>query len=337
MRRLVILLISVALLWSAWWAGASYALRQGAVAWLQDRRAAGWQAEAKVTQSGFPLRLRSVAQGVALSDPVSGNAVSADRITLSAPTYWPGFVTLDLPQTPIIITLSGQPFRLRAQDSDARLRLRPGTALQLENAALHSGPWLLSSAQGAWLSADSLALTAQQETSAETVYAFDLGAAALTPGDALRGLLNLSSDWPAAFDSFALHGTIRFDRPLDREALTGLPAQPRAVELDRLDLRWGALALSGEGSVTIDAAGVPTGNVTLRLARWQEMIDLAERSGLLHPDRRDQVQLVMGGLANIGGKDGDLEITLAFADGQMALGPIQLGPAPRILRQGQRQ
>ncbi|MDD9720110.1 DUF2125 domain-containing protein [Sulfitobacter sp. PR48] len=338
MRSLVILLISVALLWSAWWAGASYALRQGALAWLQDRRAVGWQAEADVTQSGFPLHLRSQAHGVTLADSANGNAVSAERITLSAPTYWPGYVTLELPQTPITITLAGQQFSLQAQDAAARLRLRPGTALQLESVALHSSAWQFAAIQGALLRADALTLTAQQDAATETLYTIDVEAAALTPGDALRDLLNLTDDWPATFDSFALKGAIRFDRPLDREALIGPPAQPRAMDLKALDLRWGALALTGNGQVTIDAAGVPTGDVTLRLAQWQEMIDLAATSGLLDPAQRDQVQLLMGGLANIGGQDGDIEITLAFAQGQMALGPVALGPAPRImLRQDQRQ
>lgn len=331
MRRLVILVLSVAVLWCAWWAAASYALQKGAATWLEDRRAAGWQAQADVTQLGFPLHLRSVAKDVSLADPVNRNGMKAERVTLSAPAYWPGFINLDLPETPMTITLSGQQFRLRAQGASAGIRLHPGMALQLENVTARSGAWLLSTARGALLSGDDLTVTVQQDASAETLYTFDLGAGALTPGDALRSTFALPQDWPRAFDSVDVRGAIGFDRALDRDASTHPLPQPRSMALHALDLRWGDLAISGKGAVTISETGVPTGHLTLGLAQWQTTLDLVAQSGLLDPAQRNQAQLVMGGLANIGGADGDLELTLSFADGQMSLGAIQLGPAPRIV------
>ncbi|APE42655.1 hypothetical protein BOO69_03890 [Sulfitobacter alexandrii] len=330
MRRLLVLLVSLALLWCLWWAAASYGLRQGVTSLLQDRRAAGWQAEARLVQSGFPLRLDGRLEEVALVDPTGGSGLTADHVALSAPAWWPGFVTLDLPETPMTVTLSGQPFRLRAQDARMNLRLHPGTALELESATVEGRQFLLSTAQGALLSGDRASLVAVQQAT-DPVYDLRLETDAVTPGDVIRAMLNLPADWPRAFDALALRGSVGFDRPVDRAALDGVPPQPRLIAVDSLDVRWGEIQVGGEGRVTIDADGIPTGTVTLRLARWQRLLDLASDTGMLGPAPRNQAQLLMGGLANIGGQDGDLEVTLAFADGQMALGPIQLGPAPRIL------
>lgn len=180
MRRLLISLISLALLWCLWWAAASYGLREGVTALLRDRRAAGWQAEAGIVQSGFPLHLGTTLEGLTLSDPAAGNALTAERVDLSAPAWWPGYVTMKVPETPMTITLSGQPFRLRAQDAALGLRLYPGPALALERAEVEGGEFLLSTAQGALLSGDGLSLSATRETD-DPRYALRLETRAVSP------------------------------------------------------------------------------------------------------------------------------------------------------------
>lgn len=331
MRRLVVWGGIFLVLWCFWWGITSMLMRQGAAAWLQERRADGWLADADIAQTGFPLRLRTAVTGLTLTDPITGDGLTADKLELTAPTYWPGFLTLDLPDTPIVLRLSGQEFRLRPTDATVDLRLHPVPSLQLQNLTAHSGAWLLSTPLGAVLSADDLDFAVTQDAEKGNTYAFSITSNAVTPGDVLRRSLALPESWPHAFDNFSARMTAGFDTAWDRHALIGPPPQPRHIEVQELNVAWGALRLSGDGTLVINDAGIPTGNLSLRLTNWQQTLDVATNAGLLNATMGNQAQLLLGGLANIGGGGPDLDVTITFADGQMALGSIQLGPAPRII------
>ena len=124
MRRLIKWVIVLAVLWSGWWAVASFGAQRGLSGWIDANRSIGLQGE--VSQGGFPFQIRSQLQDVVLRNPESAVAVRADSLVVSAPTYWPGDVTAELPQTPISIETAAGIIVLKFSDANAGLRLTPG-------------------------------------------------------------------------------------------------------------------------------------------------------------------------------------------------------------------
>ena len=60
------------------------------------------------------------------------------------------------------------------------------------------------------------------------------------------------------------------------------------------------------------------------------MIAVAEASGALNPALGGALRSGLGLIARLSGDSSALEVPLDFADGTTRLGPIPLGPAPRL-------
>lgn len=331
MRRLVLWLSAAALLWSAWWAVAAFGLQAGLAGWVDARRPEGWQAEAaRIDVAGYPWSLKAGLTDVTLSHPARQLAVDAPRLDLQAPAHWPGFVTLDLPDAPLRLTTPAGEAVLRAEGAEATLRLRPGMALELERLGAQSGPWEITAEAGPLLSAADLQIDARQAGDDPATYHMTLAADALTPGAPLRTLLNLPSAWAQSFDVLAGDVLVTFDRPWDRTALNARAPRPREVTLQRAEAIWGPVAIMAEGALSIAPDGIPSGGVTLRIENWEPLLNMAEAAGLLPQSVRAQAELMLRALANMTSGAELLELDLSFADGNMALGGIDLGPAPRL-------
>jgi hypothetical protein len=81
----------------------------------------------------------------------------------------------------------------------------------------------------------------------------------------------------------------------------------------------------------VDDQGSPEGALQLTVTNWRGMLDVAQGSGVLDAGLRPQAETILGMLSNLGGDPDTLNMTLTFMDGTMALGPIHLGPAPRLI------
>jgi len=92
------------------------------------------------------------------------------------------------------------------------------------------------------------------------------------------------------------------------------------------------VALGAEGALTFDAEGIPDGVLSLRVTNWSKLLDAGERGGFLPPSMRGQVNTMLRLLEGRGGTPGGLDLDLVFADGQMVLAGLPLGPAPRLIQ-----
>lgn len=332
MIKLVGLLVVLAILLCGWWAVASNGMQRGISNWLEARRSQGWQAEAaKIQKQGFPLRLHMQLEGLALADPATGAAVTADQLDISTPVYWPGYVTVGLPQTPITLASPKLRATLTAQDAMADLRLRPGTSAQLQSLALNGGAWSLDTVLGRLVSAQTITVSMEQKASAAADYDLKVNADALTPGAIPRAFLGLPDDWPLAFDTFTADLAVTFDRVWDRRALKKRRPQPRAIDLKLAQFIWSDVELLATGSVTVDDAGLATGSVAIKAENWPAMLDMVENAGYLPPNFRPQAEQMLTGLAQMTGKTTGLDLTLTLKEGRMSMGFIPLGRAPRII------
>lgn len=330
MGKLIGCCVIFAVLWSGWWFLASTTAERAVQNWLSARQSEGWQAEVRqITRSGFPVKLSMLINAPKLADPATGIALQMDHLTLSAPAWWPGDVTLTLPDTPIRMASLNGLIDLQADEGQAILHLHPGPSLQLETMEATSGLWQITTPQGALLSGSDFTTSMVQDADTPERYTLDINTKDLTPGTLLR--IGVPSDWPLKFDAFTAQITATFDTAWDRHALADRRPQPRQITISDADIRWGALRLGASGDLDVDANGLPTGTLALKVEQWREAVNIAQASGVLAAGFRPQAETVLGMLANMGGDPETLNLTLSFKGGAMSMGPIPLGPAPRFV------
>jgi hypothetical protein len=331
MIRLLKIAIAAGLLWSGYWYAAGYGLRSGIAGWFSAQEARGWQADyANLSTSGYPLRHINTLTSPALADPATGAAWQADWLGLESPAIWPGRQTVRFAPTPQRLSYFDQTVEVLAQDMVAELFLHPGLALELQRMALNAGPWQVAGDRGLVMGGHTLTL-AMDQTDADAAYRFNIRAENFTPGPALRRLARATDTLPAGFETLALTMTVTFDRPWDRRALEERRPQPVAIDLDLAAAQWGSMRIEAAGKLVIDARGRPEGAIDLRAENWREMFEMARASGNLPQSAVNAAERALGLLAGLGRDPDALDVQLNLRDGQVALGPFPLGPAPRLI------
>ncbi|WP_299412661.1 DUF2125 domain-containing protein [uncultured Sulfitobacter sp.] len=329
MRRLAIkILVLVALAWGGWWWIATGGLQRGAAAWLEAQRDQGITAQAETwSRGGFPLRIATTAQNTQWTDAQRNTSVQIPAATLSTPIYWPGDARIEMPEQAIILSTPQAEATLSLAGLDAQVQLHPGTSLQLEALSSESGAVSLDLVEGRILALQSLQAEVQQGDNPST-YTIDLTAMGLSVGSIVRQGLQLPATLPDMFEPVIADMTVTFDRPWDRSALEASRPQPRVIQIEQITAIWGDIGASMTGDLTVDAAGVPTGTITVNLRNWQQLFDLAMAGLDTVPQWAATAQL---GLQSMSDSDGTLNLNVTIAQGQMRMGFFPLGPAPRLI------
>ncbi|MEP2027523.1 MAG: DUF2125 domain-containing protein [Paracoccaceae bacterium] len=330
MRLIVKICVLGSLAWSIYWLAAAFGLRGGVSAWFDAQRSTGWQADyATLETAGYPLRHETRLRQPALADPATGVAWQADSLSFVSPAWWPGNVTVAFPETQQRVSYFDQNLALTTRDTFADLHLKPGAQLEVEVMSLHSGPWEVSTDAGSLAGAEDLIISARQ-TNNPAQYKIDVSADQFRPGDLPRLAMRLPQSWPVQFETLALDMTVTFDGPWDRSALEKARPQPREINLKLAEIAWGELRLFAAGQVIVDEFGIPTGKVDIKADNWRDMLELAENSGTLAPSVRRASEQTLSLLAGLSGNPEALDLALTLRDGLVTLGPIPIGPAPRL-------
>lgn len=331
MRRLIRVFVFIALAWSAYWFVAGYGLRNALTGWFDRQQELGWQAEfSDVSTAGYPFQHITRLNNPALADPVNGTAWSADWVEFQSPAIWPGRQMLRFASTPQRLSYFDQTTTVQAEALQAELQLQPGVALVLEKMALTSKRWLLTTEGDPQAGGQSLSLVMEQSGAPES-YGITAKIDGFTPGDDLRRLMRSASTLPQSFETLEMDMFVTFDKPWDRTALEQRRPQPVAIDLRLAEMKWGELRLFATGELEVDEQGIPTGEIAMKAENWRDMIAMANAAGAL-PDRAvDPVTRALGFMAGLGGNPNALDLQLNFRDGFVALGPLPLGPAPRLV------
>lgn len=330
-KVMVKVMATLALLWSLYWFGAAYVLRTSIASWFDGRTAQGWQAEfSGIATQGYPLRHMTTLTNPALADPRSGVAWQGDWLSFDSPAIWPGQQTLRFADTSHYLSYFDQTVAVQAKNLAAELYLKAGLALEIKRLTLTAGPWEISDSDSTVMAAQSLELSMIQQEQPET-YKIDVNATEFAPGTKMRQLLRSSETLPSDFQALELDMTVQFDRVWDRLSLEQQRPQPRQINLKLAEIQWGEMQLFATGALSVDKTGMPSGEIAIKAENWREMLVMAQASGAFPAQLLDPAERVLGLLAGLGGNSGSLDITLKFRNGAIAIGPLPIGPAPRII------
>jgi len=329
MKKLLAAVLLFVLLWSGYWFFAAWGTRAGFEAWFEARRAAGWQADySDISVRGYPSRVDVTLEDPALADPATGLAWRAPFFQVFALSYRPNHVIVAFPEHQ---TLSSplQRIGLTSERMRASMVMAPGTDLAFERANLASEALRITPEGSAPTTLTGLNAALQREGGEGSAdYRLAFNADGFAPP--LPKGVSLSGDLPKAFKTFRADATLTFSRPWDISAIEHSRPQPRRIKLHLAEAEWGALRLAAAGTLEIGRGGTPQGTLTIKARNWRDILELAKASGTLPAGLADQIAEGLALLAQLSGNPETLDIPLAFSGGLTKIGPVPLGPAPRI-------
>lgn len=326
MKRLLIVILVAAGLWSAYWFVGAAGTRSAFLAWFDERRAQGWVADYDdFALRGFPNRFDATWQNLSLADPATGLAIDLPIFQILALSYRPTHVITVGPHELRIATPT-EKFTLASDQLRASLRLEPGPALALERAQFEATNLVLTGADTGAL--DVLNLAAQRTDTA--TYRYGIEARGLTPpATALRAMLG-DAALPDRMEHARLDALITFDKPWDLSALDVTRPQPTRIELSSLQAQWGVMAFQAKGEIDIDDAGRPSGTLAVQATHWQDMLAIARQSGALPENMTLMVEGLLSMAAQASGNPEKLDAEITLRNGQAFMGFIPLGPVGPI-------
>jgi hypothetical protein len=326
MRILTIIVTVLGVLYAGYWFVGRHMLQDGVAGFLQGLNDDGWTISyGDLSTQGFPSRFDTTITDLRVTHPTNGVTWATPLFQVLALSYRPTEVIAVWPAEQVI-TLPGDRLVVRAEGLRASAGVDLGLSLPFDAATVESGLMTVVSDRGWTMALDKLLFAFRDAGPGVADYDLFLNGENIVPPDGVRALLDPEGALPAAVDQVWLDAGLTLDQPLDRN-LRG-PVRLTALNLRELRLNWGTLAFTAKGQLVVDAAGIPTGEISLTAQNWRQVITLAVSAGVLTPGLGTMLQ--RGGAVLAGGSE-TLTAPLTFKDGNMALGPIPLGPAPRLI------
>ena len=323
-RFLLWVVLGLGVVWGGYWFVGASALKRGAQGWFADQTAAGLVAENNgISVAGFADRFDMTITDPQLADPVSGWGWKAPFVQILAMTWKPWHVIVALPPTQVFHAPDGQDVTLGANRLMASVLMRPTPALPLNRAVVEGEGLSLSFPNGWRIGMDKMVLAAQRVDAQANTLRLGADVDRLTLPQAYASLPDLG---PALSD-LHLDATVTLSQPMGqslREALL------LGVSLKQAHLAWGAVDVSASGEVKPDALGFASGQIDLKLKGWRSLPAAAVALGLVPPSNEASVQRGLEFLAKASPDPEVISLALKLADGQMTLGFIPLGAAPRL-------
>ncbi|MGC1429096.1 MAG: DUF2125 domain-containing protein [Albidovulum sp.] len=325
MRLLLWLVTGLAALYGGYWVIGSRAMLSGVETALEGWKAEGLAEYDTVSLDGFPSRFDLTVTEPSWQSPDGTFHWSAPRLGIYALSYRPHHVIAVLPPSQ---SLQIGTERLSVETTDLRGSAVFGLApsLPIERAQAVGTGFALNSQKGWGLRAEQIRLAIRKGANATDQ---DLGVELIAPELSGTLLAYLGDALPAAGQRIRLDAMLSLDAPLDRFTPKS-GAQIRAADIRAFDLDWGPLGLSGSGAITVSATRQPEGQIELRIRDWRRALDVAIGLGLIRPDIAPKISRALTFLALTSGTPEDLALPLSFHNGLMSLGPVPLGPAPRL-------
>lgn len=332
MRILLAVILVSALGWSTYWFVGAQAIEGGLSAWLAERAEEGWAADySALKTSGFPNRFDTTISDVALADPGTGVAWSAPFFQILSLSYRPHHVIAIWPNDQVVST-PNQTITVTSNLFRGSIEFLPGRDLALSETTIEMEELKLGSTAD-WTGALERGQLSLRTTPA-AVNSYDLYFAArnMTLPDRVRRMAAQSELVGDVAETLAVTATVRFTAPWDRRAIEVARPQITHIDLDLAQGTWGKLDLRAAGTLSVDANGVPSGEITIKATNWREMLALAQGAGVLSPNLAPLLEGGLAMVARLSGNQETIDAPLVFAEGRVTLaGLLPLGPAPLIV------
>lgn len=320
MKLLLFIVLALAAAYSGYWFVGARGVDKAIQGSIANLKAQGWEVSSdSIETHGFPSRFDVTATNLALTSPDGRLSYAAPWVQSAALSYRPNRIIAALPPEQSL-RIGGQTLTIGADGLRASAGVAANTTLSFATLTAETKALDVRSDLGWQITTGSGLLALRPAGPAANTYEGYLGLADIMPA------LGLPSA-PGTPAQFKADVTMRLDRALDRGlAQTGAPLI-EALTLNSLDLNWGDLHLTGQGEVTVNAEGIPEGRITLSAEGWQGMIGLLAEAGIVAPEVLPTLTNMATMMAS---GDGTLALPITFKGGFMALGPVPLGPAPRL-------
>ena len=329
MKRMLVVILVCCVAYSAYWVVGSRGAQSGIAAWFKDRRGEGWQAEyADLTLRGFPNRFDSTLTAPVLADPDSGLMWQAPFLQLFALSYRPNHVIAVWPNSQRFATPT-QTYDITSSDMRASLVLLPETNLPLDRVRFVSDTIEITSDSGARTALGGVQMAISRVQTTTQTYRFTVNADGLVPP--LPAGLAVNTPLPDHLDTLRGDITVAFSRPWDITAISASRPQPTHIDLKLAEAKWGGLELQFAGTLDVDAAGQPSGKITVKARNWRDIVQLAVGLGWLPSGLAKRLEQGLSLASGLSGNAETLDIPLSFGGGLVSLGPIPIGPSP-VLR-----
>lgn len=331
MTRLLVAILIVAGVWMTWWAIGSAAHERALSTWIDIRRAEGWAADvSEVETVGFPNRFDTTLSEVRLADPATGVAWSADFLQFLSLAYKPHQVIAVLPDSHVFSTPL-QTLTITHDGARGSLFLEPSTALGLDRSTFVVDQMRVSSTLGWRLNLTEGRMAADKVEATQSDYRVGMALTNLQPTADSKRRLDPAGALPDVIDTVQLDATLGFTKPWDRHAIEDARPQFTSIALTDLSASWGRVNFRAAGTLTVDEEGIPTGQINVRAVEWRRLMDMAIGTGLVAETVRPALEAGLDLIASLSGRPDTLDVELNFRRGRIQLGPIPLGPAPRLV------
>jgi hypothetical protein len=274
------------------------------------------------------FRTRIVA--LELADPDTGWLWSLPEMRLESAAFRPNRVDAVLPPEQALASPEER-LTITSEAMTSALNLRPAADFALDLSETQFSAVRVESSAGWAVTLPEGRLTMARQEGQEAVYDVSFVARGLTPPGRTRALLDPASLLPEAIETLDYEAEMGFDQPWDLRAISERRPQITAVDLSELNAVWGGLVFRAAGRLEVDpATGQPEGDLALRAENWREMVAMATRAGRILPGMQRTVEGVLEVVAGLSGDPEVIDATLGFSGGRMFLGPLPIGPAPRL-------
>jgi hypothetical protein len=325
MRALTWIVAVVAALWSGYWFVGKSALERATDHAFASAAARGLVLEKSgYAIAGFPNRFDLTVTEPMLGDPKTGLLWQAPFLQIFSLSYKPWHVIAAFPDTQTLHS-PGQDIAITSQKLQASVVVTPTPSLALDHTALVGSKLTASSTLGWTVTADELRFATQADPATANAHRIGFELLNLAPDPALPARL---PDLPALVERLHLDATAGLSAPIDRFAGQARP-KLTALTLREASLVWGTLKLFAKGDLAV-VDGSLAGSIEIRVEGWRTLPKLIAALGLIKPEIAPTVENMLQAVASQGGDSEVLSLPLIFAEGRMNLGPLPLGPSPRI-------
>jgi len=328
MRWLLRLIVVLAGLWGGYWFVGERGVVKTAQTWIDSLPAMGLTASHQGLEvHGFPNRFDLTLTEPRFADPAQGIAWQAPFLQILSLSYKPWHVIVALPPEQRL-TVPGDVLTLRAEKLQASVVVVPDTTLALNRIVVAGTALTLTSDSGLSLAAKDLHLATRQDANLKNAHEIALNISQISAGGGLKEQA-IAAGLPGAVSDVTADIVVQFTAPIDRLMAQTHP-QPDRVDIHNVQINWGDISIAAQGAVHAGAGGLAEGKITLQVTNWEKALEAAVALGFV---QRDTVASWRNGAKFLAAQSpvpGRLALPLSFRGGMMRLGPLTIGPAPRL-------